>query len=251
MDDPLQKKCDQLVKSLMKRSQGVHFSRPLEWKKMGLTDYPKLVKDPMDLGTISERTSKGYYSRLEQFAHDVRLVWVRLTRRSPSARARAPPRLARSPPRDHLLTAVPPALSRHARCGDASQKNAFIFNPSDSVYFKAAKTLSDVFEKRCARPLHKSAQKRHSLALAPAQHAHLPIYSPSHASPPPSARAFGAGSLSDAWFRSRRVPLRPFCVRSSQHRGAREGDRVRRAARRGFDGAVQLAAPGSQDEPPR
>jgi len=102
MDDPLQKKCDQLVKSLMKRSQGVHFSRPLEWKKMGLTDYPKLVKDPMDLGTISERTSKGYYSRLEQFAHDVRLVW----------------------------------------------KNAFIFNPSDSVYFKAAKTLSDVFEKR-------------------------------------------------------------------------------------------------------
>merc|ERR1719181_2077915 len=96
------KKCDQLVKSLMKRSQGVHFSRPVEWKKMGLTDYPKLIKEPMDLGTVSERVSKSYYTRLEQFAHDIRLVW----------------------------------------------KNAFIFNAPDSLYFKAAKILSDVFEKR-------------------------------------------------------------------------------------------------------
>lgn len=102
MDEPLLRKCDQLVKSLMKRSQGVHFSRPVEWKKMGLTDYPKLIKEPMDLGTVAERVGKSYYTRLEQFANDVRLVW----------------------------------------------KNAFIFNAPDSLYFKAAKTLSDVFEKR-------------------------------------------------------------------------------------------------------
>ena len=30
-------------------------------------------------------------------------------------------------------------------------KNAFIFNAPDSLYFKAAKTLSDVFEKRYMR----------------------------------------------------------------------------------------------------
>merc|ERR1719240_2245154 len=102
LDDALQRKCDQLVKSLMKRSQGVHFSRPVEWKKMGLADYPKLIKEPMDLGTVTERVAKSYYSRLEHFANDVRLVW----------------------------------------------KNAFVFNAPDSLYFKAAKTLSDVFEKR-------------------------------------------------------------------------------------------------------
>lgn len=111
MDEPMQRKCDQLVKSLMKRSQGVHFSRPVEWKKMGLTDYPKLIKDPMDLGTVSERTSKTYYTRLEGFVNDVRLVW----------------------------------------------KNAFIFNAPDSLYFKAAKTLSDVFEKR-VEELEKEAE---------------------------------------------------------------------------------------------
>jgi hypothetical protein len=103
MDEALVRKCDQLVKSLMKRSQGVHFSRPVEWKKMGLLDYPKLIKQPMDLGTISENLQKAqHYDRLEAFATDVRLVW----------------------------------------------KNAFIFNAPDSLYFKAAKTLSDVFEKR-------------------------------------------------------------------------------------------------------
>lgn len=102
MQESLQRKCDQLIKSLLKRSQGVHFSRPVEWKKMGLTDYPKLIKEPMDLGTVAERVGKLYYLRLEQFANDVRLVW----------------------------------------------KNAFIFNAPDSLYFKAAKTLSDVFEKR-------------------------------------------------------------------------------------------------------
>ena len=41
----------------------------------GVPNYLEIITEPMDLGTISERTSKGYYSRLEQFAHDVRLVW--------------------------------------------------------------------------------------------------------------------------------------------------------------------------------
>lgn len=111
MDEALQRKCDQLVKSLMKRSQGVHFSRPVEWKKQNLFDYPKLIKEPMDLGTVSERVAKPHYQRLEQFVNDVRLVW----------------------------------------------KNAFIFNAPDSLYFKAAKTLSDVFEKR-VEELEKEAE---------------------------------------------------------------------------------------------
>ena len=76
MDEAMQRKCDSLVKGLMKRSQGVHFSRPVEWKKMGLLDYPKLIKDPMDLGTVCEKLAKSnMYQRLEHFVNDVRLVW--------------------------------------------------------------------------------------------------------------------------------------------------------------------------------
>ena len=79
MDEAMQRKCDALVKSLMKRSQGVHFSKPVDWKKMQLFDYPKLIKEPMDLGTVSEQLTKsGHYQRLEHFANDIRLVWVRV-----------------------------------------------------------------------------------------------------------------------------------------------------------------------------
>jgi len=102
IDEPLLRKCDALIKGLMKRSQGVHFSKPVDWKKMGLVDYPKLIKQPMDLGTVAEKVTRQAYPRLEDFANEVRLVW----------------------------------------------KNAYIFNAPDSMHFKAAKTLSDVFEKR-------------------------------------------------------------------------------------------------------
>jgi len=105
------RQCDALIKSLIKRSQGQHFSRPVEWKKMGLHDYPKLIKEPMDLGTVVEKLAKSDYARLEAFANDTRLVW----------------------------------------------KNAFIFNAPDSLYFKAAKFLSDKFEERLSE-LEKEAE---------------------------------------------------------------------------------------------
>jgi len=56
----------------------------------------------MDLGTVADRVGRFHYTRLEDFANDVRLVW----------------------------------------------KNAFIFNDPASIYFKAARTLNDIFEKR-------------------------------------------------------------------------------------------------------
>ena len=110
----MQRKCDQLVKSLMKRSQGVHFTRPVEWKKFGLTDYPKLIKEPMDLGTVAERVGKSYYTRLEYFANDVRLVWVR------------------PPPRTRPLTHRPPLATEalaHADRGPRSTHTRLMHPP--------------------------------------------------------------------------------------------------------------------------
>lgn len=102
MDEAMLRKCDVMLRQLMKRSQGAHFTKAVDWKKMGLHDYPKLIKQPMDLGTALDRLGKSHYQRLEDFANDIRLVW----------------------------------------------KNAYIFNSPDSMYFKAAKSLSDIFEKK-------------------------------------------------------------------------------------------------------
>lgn len=52
------------------------FREPVPWKEMGLTDYPLLIKNPMDLGTVLQRLkSRKYYKNVYQAADDVRLVW--------------------------------------------------------------------------------------------------------------------------------------------------------------------------------
>ena len=98
MDEALLRKCDTMMKGLMKRTQAVHFSKPVDWKKMGLHEYPRIVKQPMDLGTVQERLARHHYSRLEELALDCRLVWVSERTHTPicTPSARMSPRAARS-----------------------------------------------------------------------------------------------------------------------------------------------------------
>merc|ERR1711957_196839 len=97
MDEALLRKCDTMMKGLMKRTQAVHFSKPVDWKKMGLHEYPRIVKQPMDLGTVQERLARHHYTRLEELALDCRLVWVSEPTHTPfrMSSARTGPRPAR------------------------------------------------------------------------------------------------------------------------------------------------------------
>ena len=45
----------------------------LPWK--GISDYPEIIKTPMDLGTIVKKIQKSKYQTLYQCGEDVRLVW--------------------------------------------------------------------------------------------------------------------------------------------------------------------------------
>eukprot|EP00606_Chrysophyceae_sp_TOSAG23-5_P000475 GSChrysophyteH2.ASY1.ANO1.1525.1 assembled CDS len=65
-----------IVCSTIARRESLIFREPVDWKALGLTDYPTIVKDPMDLGTIKKNIEKGNYKSLEDVAHDVRLVWT-------------------------------------------------------------------------------------------------------------------------------------------------------------------------------
>ena len=47
----------------------------VDWKYLGLLDYPDVVKHPMDLGTVIKRIESDAYSSREEIASDVRLVW--------------------------------------------------------------------------------------------------------------------------------------------------------------------------------
>ena len=51
------------------------FLEPVNWKKLGLDDYPSIVKTPMDLKTIGRKVKSNLYSTAEQFWADVDLIW--------------------------------------------------------------------------------------------------------------------------------------------------------------------------------
>ena len=44
--------CKSLLKTIMDMHGATAFLDPVDWKALGLTDYPQIIKTPMDLGTI-------------------------------------------------------------------------------------------------------------------------------------------------------------------------------------------------------
>lgn len=65
-----------LVLAFLSRSEAGPFKEPVDWKNLGLFDYPNLIKHPMDLGTIKAKLDRNEYNRVEDAAADMRLVWT-------------------------------------------------------------------------------------------------------------------------------------------------------------------------------
>lgn len=51
------------------------FSVPVDWARLGLLDYPRIVHSPMDLGIIKSKLQNMVYESPIEFASDVRLVF--------------------------------------------------------------------------------------------------------------------------------------------------------------------------------
>jgi hypothetical protein len=64
-----------VVCSMLSRNECMVFREPVDWKSLGLNDYPEIVKKPMDLGTIKKRIENDDYNTVEDIATDIRLVW--------------------------------------------------------------------------------------------------------------------------------------------------------------------------------
>lgn len=64
-----------IVCSLISRQESQVFRDPVNWKELGLFDYRDIVKNPMDLGTIKTKIENNKYTKIEEIAEDIRLVW--------------------------------------------------------------------------------------------------------------------------------------------------------------------------------
>ena len=56
------------------RNRGI-FNEPVNAKALKLPDYHRIVKQPMDLGTVKGRLLSLEYDQLEPFVSDMRLVF--------------------------------------------------------------------------------------------------------------------------------------------------------------------------------
>ncbi|CAM9904629.1 unnamed protein product, partial [Hapterophycus canaliculatus] len=65
----------QLINSLLASADSEAFREPVDWRGLGLHDYPTIIKRPMDLGTVKLRLERGAYPSAEACAADVRLIW--------------------------------------------------------------------------------------------------------------------------------------------------------------------------------
>ena len=65
-----------IVCSMLARPESTVFREPVDWKGLGLVDYPEIIKKPMDLGTIKGKIESEKYETYEEIAAVIRLVWT-------------------------------------------------------------------------------------------------------------------------------------------------------------------------------
>ena len=51
------------------------FHEPVDPVVWNVPDYPKIIKTPMDFGTVKQKLSNNEYLRIEQFLEDMNLVF--------------------------------------------------------------------------------------------------------------------------------------------------------------------------------
>ncbi|KAI9496648.1 Bromodomain-containing protein [Zychaea mexicana] len=64
-----------IMRNLKKHRDAAPFLNPVDYVKLNVPDYPKIVKHPMDLNTVDRKLTGGDYENVEDFIADVRLVF--------------------------------------------------------------------------------------------------------------------------------------------------------------------------------
>jgi len=67
--------CHSLIDSLKTWDHHSIFSQPVDIVALEIPDYPSIVKNPMDLGTVESRLKKNDYAHAYEFWADLQLIW--------------------------------------------------------------------------------------------------------------------------------------------------------------------------------
>mmetsp|Transcript_7545 Transcript_7545/g.15869 ORF Transcript_7545/g.15869 Transcript_7545/m.15869 type:complete len:217 (-) Transcript_7545:745-1395(-) len=69
------KQVEKIIDALAQRNDSEPFREPVNWREIGLFDYPQIVKKPMSLSDVKAKIASGQYRSPAECAEDVRLIW--------------------------------------------------------------------------------------------------------------------------------------------------------------------------------
>lgn len=70
-----EKPCKKVLSILWKMKDASLFHKPVDPIELQIPDYPTIIKNPMDFGTIKRKLNNGFYVNFREFDDDVNLVF--------------------------------------------------------------------------------------------------------------------------------------------------------------------------------
>mmetsp|Transcript_13063 Transcript_13063/g.52317 ORF Transcript_13063/g.52317 Transcript_13063/m.52317 type:complete len:211 (-) Transcript_13063:732-1364(-) len=64
-----------IINQLLNKPESLPFREPVDWRGLGLYDYPQIIKKPMDLSTVKSNIESKAYQSIHECAEDIRLIW--------------------------------------------------------------------------------------------------------------------------------------------------------------------------------
>ena len=77
------RRCVSMLRWLGRSPHASLFSAPVDWRALGLHDYPQIVTHPLDLSTVAAWVDRVQTFDFDRFLHAVRLVWSNALRYNP------------------------------------------------------------------------------------------------------------------------------------------------------------------------
>ena len=75
IDDRIYQKLKSLIDKLLFRKDSIIFHEPVDYIGLNLIDYPKIIKRPIDLGTVKRNLDNRAYQFAEQCVADIQLTY--------------------------------------------------------------------------------------------------------------------------------------------------------------------------------
>jgi hypothetical protein len=69
------KKLDKIFETMENDNQAIDFLAPVDYIGLGIPDYPTIITNPMDLGTVKKNLDNGDYKIFQDFMNDINLIW--------------------------------------------------------------------------------------------------------------------------------------------------------------------------------